>query len=231
MSEETWNRIRDFFWFILTAGIIILATWFSFGIIGCQSAVQDTTRAAQAIKGSSVATTQHLGAILGYAESSRQRFEFIGAASFDPEIQAQAADGIVEQEAIKAEAGEATKLQTDVGDGADRVLTNVPKMKDVQPLWASALGKIALIVATLGGIFVLIYFAPILRKLIMAAGFMIPKAARQKAALMEKVVDDGDPATPREMMIELRASDPAFDAAMRRRERERERGRRLLNGG
>jgi len=136
--------------------------------------------------------------VRGLAESSLKRFDLIAAQS--PAVSKEAAKGASEQSRI-------IDLTGDIQD-------TLPYVEDKVPEWIR-LSMVAGVAAVGLIIIVLIWqtgIAPVLRALFSRIAFMIPKAKREEANLLQGALN-GDEKKIREAIAAKRASDPSFDAA------------------
>lgn len=144
------------------------------------------------------------------AESSRGRFVWIGENAGDTTgVQAQAAEGVKEQDSII--------------DAADGIVRALPGIKDATPWWATALlwGLIALSVIGAVALLWMTGIGAFVRQLLASVAGLIPRRQRREADLAVKVMDEASPEGIREYIAARRASDPVFDAAYSKALKER----------
>lgn len=167
------------------------------GTIGCS----DTQRIADAS-----------GVIRTNAESSKQRFERIEAATVDGKYGGIAPD---------AKAG--AKEQARIIGATEVIVSALPGVKDATPWWANLLswGLIALSVVGVVALLWMTGIGSFVRRLLAALGLFIPAGERREANIAAKALYDDNDATLREWIAVRRAQDPMFDAAYRREARDR----------
>ena len=167
------------------------------GTIGCS----DTQRIADAS-----------GVIRTNAESSKQRFERIEAATVDGKYGGIAPD---------AKAG--AKEQATIIGATEAIVRALPGVKDVTPWWATVLtyGLIALSVVGVVALLLMTGLGAFIKRLLAAVGLFIPAGERREANIAAKALNDDSDATLREWIAVRRAQDPMFDAAYRRESRDR----------
>jgi hypothetical protein len=167
------------------------------GTIGCS----DTQRIADAS-----------GVIRTNAESSKQRFERIEAATVDGKYGGIAPD---------AKAG--AKEQATIIGATEAIVRALPGVKDVTPWWATVLtyGLIALSVVGVVALLWMTGLGAFIKRLLAAVGLFIPAGERREANIAAKALNDDSDATLREWIAVRRAQDPMFDAAYRRESRDR----------
>tara|TARA_R100000152_G_C6777309_1_gene207096 strand:- start:1234 stop:1791 length:558 start_codon:yes stop_codon:yes gene_type:complete len=109
-------------------------------------------------------------------------------------------------------------LQDDIITATSSIRTNLHGVEDTTPTWLRVASQfsIALIII---GVIVLLWQTGIglfVKKLFWSMGLFIPKRAMQSAEVDLKALDETNPLTYRESVAVRRASDPAFEYAMRK---------------
>ncbi len=152
------------------------------------------------------------GVIRTNAESSKQRFDRIEAATVDGKYGGIAPD---------AKAG--AKEQATIIGATEAIVRALPGVKDVTPWWANLLswGLIALSVVGVVTLLWMTGLGAFVKRLLAALGLFIPAGERREANIAAKALYDDNDATLREWIAVRRAQDPMFDAAYRREARDR----------
>jgi len=152
------------------------------------------------------------GVIRTNAESSKQRFERIEAATVDGKYGGIAPD---------AKAG--AKEQARIIGATEVIVSALPGVKDVTPWWANLLswGLIALSVIGVVALLWMTGLGAFVKRLLAAVGLFIPAGERREANIAAKALNDASEVTLREWIAVRRAQDPMFDAAYRREARDR----------
>jgi hypothetical protein len=152
------------------------------------------------------------GVIRANAESSKDRFERIEAATLDGKYGAIAPD---------ARAG--AKEQKRIIGATEAIVRALPGVKDVTPWWANLLswGLIALSVVGVVALLWMTGLGAFVKRLLAAVGLFIPAGERREANIAAKALNDDSDVTLREWIAVRRAQDPMFDAAYRREARDR----------
>jgi len=147
------------------------------------------------------------------SRSSEARFLVIGeeAASSQPNME------IISAEAA-AGAGEQRDIQGMTGD----ISTLVTQVKDITPWWADLIGWVAIAASILGIGFLLWYLG--IGSLLRAIFSWVPRRKRREAELAAKALDADSEVSIREAIAARRASDPDFDRAFVKANKERNNG-------
>lgn len=88
----------------------------------------------------------------------------------------------------------------------------VGETEDPEPMWAKALKRLMLLALVGGGIFLLIYFAPVLKPLLNMVGLLIPRVTKMDAKFdAEAVVAGTATPTQRESISANRVTDPVYE--------------------
>ncbi|QDP48654.1 MAG: hypothetical protein Unbinned97contig1000_39 [Prokaryotic dsDNA virus sp.] len=110
------------------------------------------------------------------------------------------------------------ELQSDIITATSTIRTNLHGVEDTTPTWMRIASQfsVALIII---GIIVLLWQTGIglfIKKLFWSMGLFIPKRVIQSAEVDFKALDETNPLTYRESVAVRRASDPAYEYAMKR---------------
>lgn len=152
--------------------------------------------------------------IASLARSSETRFNDIGneAVSENPDLNS-----------IQANAGAGVKEQQEIQTKAKQINSDVPKMTNVVPWWATLLGRLAL-VSGLIAVLLLLLLTPLGRGVSALVGnalsfvsSLLPTRSTKTGELLAKMDDPKDSMTKQEAVAAIRASDPVLNQAYQRK--------------
>ena len=171
-------------------------------LCSCQSATENIAQSASEIG--------------GLAASSKSRFETIADTTNANDVSQK---NIRE---INATAEVGIGEQLDIIDHVGQVHSNLTRTTDIQPWWATMLGKLATAAAIIGVAFLLWQTGVgyVIKGIAYSFGWLIPSNVKNAAELDAKNLDNDNPATLRESIAAKRASDPAYKAAWKRERRK-----------
>ncbi len=147
--------------------------------------------------------------IRAHAESSRTRFDRIGAS---------ADAGSLDARSVGRDAKAGAHEQGEIIAATDAVVQALPGIRDLEPWWAKVLlwAMVALSVLGIGLLLWMTGVGAFVKRALAGVGLLIPARVQSEASLAADVMDKGDPAQVRELVAAMRASDPVFDQAFRR---------------
>lgn len=160
-------------------------------------------------KSPSKAIAQSATEVSSLAQESKGRFQRIEEATKTevidvPSIQQDTQAGVVEQERIIT----LTKV----------TLVALTQVEDEVPWWASVISYTMVTLSIIAICFILWYtgIGSLIKSICYSFGLFIPRDKLVQAEVARKSLDEADPATPRESVAVMRASDPAFNAAYKK---------------
>jgi len=148
-------------------------------------------------------------AIRAHAESSRTRFDRIGAS---------ADAGRLSAREVGRDARAGAYEQGEIIAATDAVVQALPGIRDLTPWWANVVVWVMVALSVLG-VALLLWMTGVgafVKRALAGLGLMIPARVQSEASLAADVMDKADPAQVRELVAAMRASDPVFDQAFRR---------------
>lgn len=176
---------------------------------GCNSGTQQIAKAANDTKAAVAAMDQSLDIIQGNAESSKTRFEN----HEDPA-------GVEEQEIILEESNEIQEQSAAITKAADDVTLALPKVENKIGWFENLMDNLRLffIFGIIVGVVVLAIYLGVgkLFRPILAMLGLIPKSIVRRAAMQDKMINNLESMTPREVVASERAADPMYEAARKR---------------
>lgn len=145
-------------------------------------------------------------AIRAHAESSRTRFDRIGAS---------AGAGTLDASEVGRDAKAGAHEQGEIIAATEAVVRALPGVRDLEPWWARVvvwtMGALAVL-----GVVLLLWMTGVgafVKRALAGLGLLIPARVQSEASLAADVMDKGDPAQVRELVAAMRASDAVFDQA------------------
>lgn len=143
------------------------------------------------------------------AESSKQRFL---------EIDKAVKTELIDVQSVQSQVKEGIEEQDSIIGLTKSTLVDLTKVEDKVPWWASVISYTMITLSILAICFILWYtgIGSLIKNLLYSFGLFIPTRKLEQAKLARKALDSSDPATAREVVAALRASDPAFDAAYKK---------------
>jgi hypothetical protein len=148
-------------------------------------------------------------AIRAHAESSRTRFDRIGAS---------ADAGSLNAREVGRDAKAGAHEQGEIIAATDAVVQALPGIRDLEPWWAKVVVWVMAALSVLG-VALLLWMTGVgafVKRALAGLGLMIPARVQSEASLAADVMDKAEPAQVRELVAAMRAADPVFDQAFRR---------------
>ena len=144
------------------------------------------------------------------ARSSKTRFETIEEEASKTEL--------IDHSLIIKEASQGTKEQLSIIDSVNNIISEIPKIDDTIPWWATLL-QYGFIAAAVLGVLALLWYLGLgypIKALMRSFSMFIPSGKKSAARLLVKANEAESETTVREMIAVLRATDPDFNAAYKK---------------
>jgi hypothetical protein len=168
-------------------------------LVSCQSATQEITRTTSEVRNLSASSQARAEAIVS-ALTSETGSNFVGP-PFSSVIDN--ANGIIAE-------------QKEIQSKADYVQSQIPRVKDIIPWWATLLGRMTIVLGIIASGFLVWYLGlgAIIRKALWAVGLLIPEPTKHRAAFdAEAIVTNQATPAQREAIAASRAGDKAYNHA------------------
>ena len=186
--------------------ILILA------LAGCSSAKKAIGSSAQAINARSASSFQSAVDIHAAAQMATER-----RSVQEDQIALEA------QERIIGLAGVIQDDQAYIQESSIVIQDKLHMVEDLTPWWASMMGNLA-VAAIVIGVVILLWqtgIGMIIKKVLWSMGWFIPKATMRSAQVDMKALDRGHEMSVREAIAVRRSSDPAYEAARNKLNKEK----------
>lgn len=201
----------------MTRMLALLALGF---LVSCSSATKTVSQEAQRVQRLAEESTQKAVSIQDNGEHALAQIQLaidtgdVGPLAL-PFLELATEDLLIMQEA----AAEIAVSTQDISKAAGRVLNEVPNLEDKVPMWQRLLNKYGTVLMLGGIIFLLLYFAPITRKVIAWIAKLIPGVVptdtRASAALAAEAVVENKAAPVIREQIAIDRTDPVYNEAFK----------------